>query len=393
MVVDYTAKGIMSTVQQRDAVESEGFGRRATTIRHLRRADLPEVARLFSHAFPANRWFSETAVGARLERVYLDHPWYEEELSSLVAVSRGGEIEGFLGCFPFPLEGEDRRYRAVSLGVLMVGPARQGRLLGPRLVRRAARGAADLVFTDTANRASLGIGRSVGFSILPVQSFEWVRILRPVTDSLDRRSGRIGRKVVRFVGGLLRPFDLAVTSLSGRPHPVSRPGVRSRAIDAEEFCGEWPRFVEDYSIAPAWRAGDLQWVLDRTGEITGRGRLHLRAVDGPRGIVGLYACHVRAQGRAIVLQLLAKRRAAARVVDCLIADALADGATSVVGTVQPHLLEGLLVNGACAYRHRATSLVLARDPDLIQAALSGRVFLGGLIGEGWMGLDSDSFRS
>ena len=69
-------------------------------IRALVLEDLPAVADLRRRTFRFSRWDSAEALQAYLKTVFLENPWYDEELPSLVYEESPGKIAGFLGVVP-----------------------------------------------------------------------------------------------------------------------------------------------------------------------------------------------------------------------------------------------------------------------------------------------------
>jgi hypothetical protein len=63
---------------------------------------------------------------------------------------------------------------------------------------------------------------------------------------------------------------------------------------------------------------------------------------------------------------------------------------AVRGRSQPHLLDALL-RRRCVMLHRASTMVLTSDPELLQAVRAGDALLTGLAGESWSRLIGGTF--
>ena len=108
--------------------------------------------------------------------------------------------------------------------------------------------------------------------------------------------------------------------------------------------------------------------------------------------VGAFLYHVRAGRIAHVLQVIALPGQAGTVLDRLFLHAEQSGAVAVRGRSQPYLLDALLTRN-CFHVHRASSLVHARDPELLEPFLSGRAFFNGLAGDSWTRLVGEDFAT
>jgi hypothetical protein len=119
----------------------------------------------------------------------------------------------------------------------------------------------------------------------------------------------------------------------------------------------------------------------------------MRAVVARGGTpIGAFLYHVRPGRIAHVLQVVALPGQAGTVLDRLFLHAEQSGAVAVRGRSQPHLLDALLTRN-CFHVHRASSLVHARDPALLEPFLSGRAFFNGLAGDSWTRLVGEDFAT
>jgi len=134
------------------------------------------------------------------------------------------------------------------------------------------------------------------------------------------------------------------------------------------------------------------WLLSQSSQRLGLGHLRFREVADPTGlVVGCYAYHVTSRGRAVVLQILARRNAEAGVLRALFTDATNDDCVVVCGSTNHRLLEGLLRIPNVYYRHTCTTGVKALQPEMLNAFLAGEALVGGLVGDSWMPLTSERY--
>jgi hypothetical protein len=78
------------------------------------------------------------------------------------------------------------------------------------------------------------------------------------------------------------------------------------------------------------------------------------------------------------------------VIDQLIDHAARSGMVALQGRTQPELLDAMLTR-RCAFTHRSSTVVHARNPAFLKPFLVGEAFFNGLAGEGWTRLIGNSW--
>ena len=73
---------------------------RVSLIRPFVLGDIPRVAELHESVLAASSHLSMENRRRYLGRVFLENPWYDDTLPSLVAEEEHGRIVGFLGVLP-----------------------------------------------------------------------------------------------------------------------------------------------------------------------------------------------------------------------------------------------------------------------------------------------------
>ncbi|SEE50415.1 hypothetical protein SAMN05519104_6327 [Rhizobiales bacterium GAS188] len=361
-------------------------------IRPFEPSDLPEVAIMFLKAFRGRTAAAPTSLIEHMRDVYFGHPAYDRRMGSLVHLRLDGAIDGFIGAFPQPLMLSGRALRGVVTGGFMVDDPAANPITGARLVRRLLNGPQDVTITDTANRRSLDFQRVLGCETLDLQSLQWTKILEPasyVLSLLDVRTGRLPMMPLRPLARLLDRVRVE----KAQYHPIqARSGWRDADIDVESFASIFERFAGEFDLRPSWTRSELLWLLDQASRKTKFGSLFIRGVQRCTGeTVGAYLYFGRRRSEAMTLQIAARPEAAEVVLESLFAHAAAMGCTVVRGTAQPFLMPGLFRNDRIVFRHASGTHLHARDADLLRIIRSGRVLVGGLVGEGWTRLVSDEF--
>src|SRR5436190_8200996 len=133
--------------------------------------DLAALVALRRVAFRHSERSSTEALTGFFRAVFLENPWRDPELPSLVYENERGEVAGFLGVLPRRMIAEGREIRMAVGTQLMVAPADRG-LAGRRLMRTLMDGPQDLCFGDTANDAARRLWTSIGGRTSPMYSMK-----------------------------------------------------------------------------------------------------------------------------------------------------------------------------------------------------------------------------
>lgn len=372
---------------ERDAPKSAGGHVRAAET-----SDMARVGQLFMRIFEKQDGPAPAALTAYLTQLFIDAPERDPEITSKVHVRGDGEVNGFIGALPLPLELEGRKLRGAVCGSLMVDERDGDPFAGARLMRSFLCGPQDISLSETANPVSEGMWRKLRGTILPAYSLEWVRVLRPAGFACD-----VAARSVPALGGLravATPFDaLARRVAPGLLRAPENPSAQDREIGIKELAELIQRIVAKTPLHPAWSTTALRRMLEDAAKKSRYGSFVARAVTVRGGTpIGAFLYHVERGRIAHVLQVVALPGQAGTVLDRLFLHAEEMGAVAVRGRSQPFLLDALLTRN-CFHVHRASSLVHARDQSLIEPFLSGRAFFNGLAGDSWTRLVGDDFAN
>ncbi|BBG04087.1 MULTISPECIES: hypothetical protein [Pseudonocardia] len=275
-----------------------------------------------------------------------DHPWLDDELTSLVYEEADGRVIGFVGVIPRPMLLDDRPVRAAVSVRFMVSPDHpHAALAAAALHRRFLRGPQDLSLVENANDAARRVWQGTrNACVLPNRSISW---------------------------SIAAPGDPDGA-------PVPGPG-----LDPETLSGLIRTASARYRIRPRYDEKSTAWLLDFLAAADYRGSLHGRAVTGRDGEpLGWYLYYRRPAGSDTayngVLQLMWDHDPAP-VLDQLLADAGGSG-SPVVGRLDDALLPHVADRGAQLAAGPWT-VVHSPDPRIVAAFRSGEAYLTRLEGE------------
>jgi hypothetical protein len=361
-------------------------------IRPMVRTDIPDICELFIRTFRAGKTVRRDELQASFEDLLLTSPAYIPERSSIVHVDAQGRLDGFWGVINITLRFRDRDLRGGILCCLMADRPETNPVIGLSLIRAMVDGRLDVVFGDTANQIALSLTHPMHFTVLPLQSLDWFKILRPAgvaAHMVGRRLPPLAGALTAIAGAVDRMLPLkSLTSVDER----SLRGSLDRPIDAAAFIAAAPGLVAAPALGPSWNVAEFSWILARAGQQQRNGRLHIREVIGRDGrMAGIYLMYASPGGVAHALQMLAREGREQVVAGSMIQQARALGAVAIHGATSREVLHGLLRQPAIFYRHFMSTTMWAADPEVVAAIKAGDVFVGGLMGETWTRIFSDSF--
>jgi len=356
----------------------------AAGIRPCATEDIPAVARLFRKTFAKGSGRGTRSLEDQLRRELFDHPWRDSNMSSLVFAGAGGALIGFIAVRPLRLLFNGDPVTAAVSGSLMVDEPVKNPLVGARLLRSYLNGPQDLSLSESANAVSQPMWSKLGGKTEPAYSMEWLRVIKPaglgVAMARNRSRGAT----------LLRPFAAAFDWCAARtPRNPLRvdPALETGAdADNDDLVGAILQLLPAYRLRPAWDRDSLLWFLEQASLKERYGPLIRRVVRDRKGqTVGAYLYCVRPRGIAFVLQVFAAEKAAASVIDDLVADAYRRGAAAVRGRVQPELADVLLRRRA-VFVHSSSLVVRSQRPDILAAIHAGDALITGFACESWSSL-------
>ena len=351
-------------------------------VRAFTRADIPQVAKLHPKVFTD----SASPSAAYFEDVFLNSPCMDGPVSSVVYEQDNGAITGFLGAVSRQFRYRERLFRGTLLSQMMVSPSDRRNLVGLRLLRTVIDGPQDFTLADLVNCAAHKHWRAVGAETIWIYSLRWTRILRSVPTRRLRKllSRRRGPRLLKSaVGTICRVVDACGEPLQRaclRPRP-SR--VVEVPIEEESMIAHAPVFVCRDCLRPEYSGSSLHWLLGRAATKRDYGELQQIGVRDSAGeLIGWYLYYLKAGGLGRILQVCAGNGRMDDVLDSLFAHAWRHGVSSLVGRVEPHIVETLGTRSDVRYSMMDIRMMVhTRNPELLALIHRGKAFLTELDGE------------
>ncbi|WP_246730114.1 hypothetical protein [Nitratireductor mangrovi] len=357
--------------------------------------DVPEVARLFQSILRKTRAPVTSDLEAYLGRIFLDSPDRDPEINSFVHLRHDGKPDGFVGVLPLPMLVDNRHVRGALCGTLMVDNHAGNPFAGARLMRAFLGGPQDISLTETANDISTTMWRKLRATVLPDHSLEWLRIIRPAGFAAEMVGTAFAP--LRLLRPLARPLDAVMRRRGGGPQwshlPVEAPEgtLESSEVDDDETADLFTTFTVGYAARPSWRPDSLSRMIRESRRKAAWGTMVRRKVVARGGRpVGLFLYYGDAGRIGRVVQILFAPGQAGAVIDSMLADAAGRGLVALRGRTMPALLEAML-GRRFAFVHASSSIVHARDRQLLEPFLAGKAFFNGFAGESWSRLIGDRF--
>jgi hypothetical protein len=204
---------------------TERITRRGGYVRPFVEADIPQVAELHRRVFQTGDAPSaelERRYRAYLRGIFLDNPWYDEEVSPLVYEDADGSIAGFLGVMPRRMSIRGRPIQAAVSSQFIVEPGRRSTMAAVHLMKTFMSGPQDVSISDEANcPVTQAVGeprRRHGVAPQhPLGAPSAARSVRPPEMGSGTRRGpqSVVRPVCRLVDGVAAHLP---------PEPVPAPG-------------------------------------------------------------------------------------------------------------------------------------------------------------------------
>lgn len=365
-------------------------------IRPFAHDDAEAVASLFQVTMRGSDTPPPAGLAGYFRSHFLDGPFADPQIPSLVYCSPQGDIDGFIGVAVQPMRFGDRTLRAAILGTLMVRDHEQRPMAGARLLKRVFAGSQDVTLSETAGDASLAMWRQLKGGVLDRHSLYFLRVLRPAEFGLGMLAQRL--RPARLLTPLARLLD----GIAGRKEgPVrwtglpagfrAQGGIEARPVDVAAFTAMTADILSRNAIVPLWPDDCLPRVISEAMDKPTLGHAHLcQVVTKPGRAIGGFLLHHGGRGPASVTDILHDPGQAGPVLDALFLYAQGLGAASVQGRTTPHLLDALL-SRRTLFAHESASVIDARDPEIVAAFRDGRAHFNGLVGERWTRLIGGAF--
>jgi hypothetical protein len=362
------------------------------TIRPLKRQDIPEVASLYERVIRSGSRTPPPRLGAYFERTFLDHPWADPDIPSLVYETTDGSIAGFIGSHVRRLRLDDERIRAGYSGQLISDPAVRNRGAGGLLLRRYLAGPQDVTVTDGATAEVRQMWERLGGHTAFLGSLGWIRFFRPFRfagDYLLKRLERLSwRPLPQPIWSVL---DATAARACGTLLRVPKPSTQAEQLTPKSLLEHLPLIASHLRVHPDYDEKFLDWLFNEMACVSSRGTLVRQLVRDHSGrALGWYVAYLQPGGVGQVQQVAAKSQDAAAVIEHLFYHAWESGTAILRGRLEPLLFEPIRQEH-CYLRHDSRVLVHSRNAKLLNAILTGDGLLTRMEGEWWMGHHIESF--
>jgi len=343
-------------------------------IRALRPGDIPALVSLRRRAFRLSERGSPQALDEYFRTVFLENPWFDPTLPSLVHENEQGDVTGFLGVLPRRMTWNGRRIRVAVGTQLMVSPHEPG-IVSRRIARVFVDGPQDLALADTANDAAQRIWTSVAGVTSATLSLTWSRPLRPLRHALE----------LLGPGAAARAARAALTPLAGW---FERSPARAEPVEVLTPDGAC-RIADDvfsaFALRPGYDVTGFAWLLARAREKRQFGPLESGLVRDARGEgAGWFLYHIGDSRVAHVLQVAAHPHHLDHVLRAMFRHAWSRGAIALTGRAEPWMLRGLAATGHVSVQPGPWTLLYSRDPGIAHAIERGTGYVSRLDGEWWL---------
>jgi Acetyltransferase (GNAT) domain len=353
-------------------------------VREFLEQDIPQVADLHRRVFDPGECASQELLNSYrtyFVQVFLDNPWRDKAIRSLVYEEKNGKISGFLGVIPRRMSIHGTAIQAAVSSNLAVDPG-SGGLVGIRLLSAFLDGPQDLSIADEATDPARKIWEALGGSTSPLRSVHWICPLRPCEYALRFAASR--KRVLKFLTPALVPFARTVDALAARTQnghfQQSAPRLCGEALNCEGLAACLSEFAIKSWIRPEYEDHSVTWLLQRAEGMRHHGPLRKVMVKSEIDqVAGWYIYYANPGGIGEVLQLVAQDSLNCEVLDHLAYDAWQQGVTALAGRMDPGFIRALS-RRLCLFSRRWT-LVHSRKPELLSAFHSGDIFFSRLDGE------------
>ena len=360
-----------------------------TRIRPVERSDLPAVASLYERVMRSGDGRSPPLLAAYFERTWLDHPWADPEIPSLVYEARDGMLAGFIGAHVRRLRFDGRPLRMVCPGQLVSDPAGSHHAAGALLMRKLLGGAQDITVAEGPAPVRQ-ILEGLGGVTLQGPSVNWTRFFRPARAVGDELLARSRHPRWRAP---VRPLMTAADALATRALPRLRaepPTARAEPLTPAAVVEHMPAVLKGMRLVPDYSPAFLEWLFAEMTSVRTRGTLIRCLVRNEDRVLGWYVTYVKPGGVGEVMQIAAAARDMPAVIDQLFHRARQTGTAALEGRLEPNLHEPLSGRG-CLLRYGARVVAHSNDSELVTQLARSHSFITRMDGEWWMGHHREPF--
>jgi len=345
-----------------------------------REEDIHAVADLHNKVFFESNEKASDGLQDYYREVFLHNPWVEDDIFPLVYRAKG-KVIGFYGRVPRRMILDNRPIRAAVGHRLMVDPDCGSNLAAIKLVRTFFSGPQDLTIVDGANDLGRKISEGGGGHVSYLYSMNWVKPLRLFNYALDILS----KKTTSFLQ-IGKPFcglmDCAASCVLHAHLSYKKPSdCKVVEIDHTSLLSCIEEFSRDYRLRPKYDNETIMWLWEFLEKNEHRGLLKGDVVcDRNDKKIGAYLYYLKPRGIAEVMMITGRRKTYNRVFECLLHRVWSEGATCVIGRMEPKFLHCFWDHN-CLVKKGSWAIIHAKDNELLNIINRGDAFLSSLEAE------------
>jgi hypothetical protein len=354
---------------------------RAGWIRRFEGGDIAQVARLHQLTWPGEVPRTPESYHAYFTRVFLEHPFGDSGVSSLIYEDARGKVVAFVGVIPRRLALRGQMFRAAHCSQFVVDPDCPVGLITVAMAKAFFEGPQDLSIADDAGDVARTLWGAFGGMAPALMNLSWTRVLRPAG---FLRSHARQRRGLAAIAALSRPLTSGIDAVASRlPTALLRrcqATGREGELSARTAVAQLPLLAGPSTLRVEYDCRMFQWLLERAATQSGNDRLLTGMVWAGREVAGWYIAHLRRDGVADVAQIAASPSSVRDVIDHLFARAWEAGAVAVTGRLEPRFMDALADRYALFHRGPWT-VIRATRPEILGAFESGAVAFSSFDGE------------
>ncbi|CUX29293.1 Conserved hypothetical protein [Agrobacterium genomosp. 13 str. CFBP 6927] len=361
----------------------------ATGVRPMLREDVPAVEVVLDSAFKKTGREGSFDFRSYIETLFFGSPAFHPDHGSVVYDAGENGVTSVILAIPmrFVANGETITARLLCA---FASKGKLGALGAARLSRGMRATKHDMLFSDTASPVSADHWIAIGGNMLPMESLQWHKALKPfcaIALGMPRRSqlakSTPALMVLGFADRILRTWKKGI-----RPQEVA--GTKVRPVDFETFRCTALTMIERFSVRPEWSHGEFHWLIEMSRANDTLGELSSVAIENAEGqAIGAALFFGQAGRTAYVLNLVCDAGRENDVLNALFRHFDDQGYAHVTGMSQPFLMNALYRQNHMTFRHRGYFCMATRDEALRERALAGDIYIGGLSSESWSKLITD----
>lgn len=363
-------------------------------IRAFQREDAEQVANLYEYVMRSKKRQAPTGMAAYFERIFLDHPWYDPELPSLVYENDDGGIAGFAGSHVRRFQFEGEPIRVAVCGQLIADPDVRSQAVGAFLMRKFMVAGQDLSLMEMCSDGMRQIWENLGGKTVHLNSLNYTRFFRPTRFALNQVLARRPSDLLKKVASPISNGLDAIIPKAYKALQTETITTNSESVTPEGILEHLPTITKGRKLVPEYDLKFLNWQFFEMAQVASKGELLGNLVrDEKDKVVGWYLYQMIPFDKGHIIQVEAKRGSESFVLDHLFAEANKRGATLLHGRMEPNLHVPIVKKNQCWLHSRwDRTLIHSKRNDIVQAYFEGSAMATRMEGEFWMGFHLEPFN-